>query len=164
MGIFRGRRVQRGHGFGSIFASLFRRALPILKRGGKYLGKKALRAGSGVLEDIERGYKVKGAVKRRPRMTASKIADDVKRYTGMRGDRYVKLSRIAPSSRKEIKRERCLVPTASKKKKKKKYHSTSKADTVVRRGSSKRKNSNRSSAEQGRKRRRMMHEVNFLDI
>ena len=86
MGIFRGRHVERGHGFGSIFISLFNRAIPLLKRVGKYLGKKALRAGSGVLEDIKRGYNVKDAVKRKAGMTVSEVADDVKRYTGMRGE------------------------------------------------------------------------------
>ena len=42
--------------------------------------------GQGVLEDIKRGYNVKDAVKRKAGMTVSEVADDVKRYTGMRGE------------------------------------------------------------------------------
>jgi hypothetical protein len=40
--VYVGTRYQRGHGLGSIFGSLFKSAVPLLKRGAKTLGREAL--------------------------------------------------------------------------------------------------------------------------
>ena len=39
---FTGARVQRGHGFGSLFSGLLRTVAPLIKRGAVALGKRAL--------------------------------------------------------------------------------------------------------------------------
>jgi hypothetical protein len=39
--VYVGTRYQRGHGLGSIFESLFKSAVPLLKRGAKTLGREA---------------------------------------------------------------------------------------------------------------------------
>ena len=43
---FTGARVQRGHGFGSLFSGLLRTVAPLIKRGAVALGKRALATGS----------------------------------------------------------------------------------------------------------------------
>jgi hypothetical protein len=43
--VYVGTRYQRGHGLGSIFGSLFKSAVPLLKRGAKTLGREALKTG-----------------------------------------------------------------------------------------------------------------------
>jgi len=43
---------QRGHGFGGLLRGLFRRAVPLLKKGLAHAGRRALRAGGDVLEDV----------------------------------------------------------------------------------------------------------------
>ena len=53
--IYHGRRRQRGYGIGGTFASLFRKALPLLKSTGFAVGKEALRAGADALDAFETG-------------------------------------------------------------------------------------------------------------
>ena len=43
---FAGARVQRGHGFGSLFAGLLRSVAPLIKRGALALGNRALKTGA----------------------------------------------------------------------------------------------------------------------
>ena len=69
-GIYRGRALQRGHGLGGIFKSLFRMAAPVLKKAGKKalrtVGKRALKAGANALTDIaEKRASPKEALKSR---------------------------------------------------------------------------------------------------
>ena len=42
---FAGARVQRGHGFGSLFGGLLRSVAPLIKRGALALGNRALKTG-----------------------------------------------------------------------------------------------------------------------
>ena len=44
--VYTGVRIQRGHGLGSIFGSLFRRAVPLLKKGARSLALKGVKAGA----------------------------------------------------------------------------------------------------------------------
>ena len=69
----------KGHGLGSIFAGLFRRAMPLMKEGGKYLAKQAIRAGTSTLHDILEGDAPKYALKRRVSEAKAKIMKDAKR-------------------------------------------------------------------------------------
>jgi hypothetical protein len=48
--VYVGTRYQRGHGLGSIFGSLFKSVVPLLKRGAKTLGREAFKAASDVME------------------------------------------------------------------------------------------------------------------
>ena len=49
---FRGGRMQRGYGIGDMFKSLVRVAIPLLKRGAKVVGKRALKAATEVGQDV----------------------------------------------------------------------------------------------------------------
>src|SRR5678816_1160679 len=77
--VFRGSRMQRGYGLGGFFASLFRRAIPLFKSGGKYLAKKAARTGIDTFQDIMVGVDPRTAVKRRLADASDEMLDDVKR-------------------------------------------------------------------------------------
>lgn len=51
--IYVGSRYQRGHGgIGRFLAGLFRRVLPVLHSGAKFLGKEALRTGMNIASDV----------------------------------------------------------------------------------------------------------------
>ena len=60
-----GARVQRGHGFGSLFSGLLRTGAPLIKRGAVALGKRALATGAQIAGDVVAGKNVKKAAKRR---------------------------------------------------------------------------------------------------
>lgn len=77
--VFRGMRMQRGYGLGGFFASMFRRALPLFKSGGKYLARKATQTGLSTLRDIANGVSPRTAVKRRIADVSDEMLDDVKR-------------------------------------------------------------------------------------
>lgn len=53
--IFRGRRRQHGYGIGGLFSSLFRSAIPLLKKGAVAVGKEALKTGAHVMNDVIQG-------------------------------------------------------------------------------------------------------------
>jgi len=76
--VFHGVEYQAGHGLGSIFGSLFRSALPILKRGAAYLGRQALTTGADILQDAVFDHKdIKEATGARLRQAGHRIVDDV---------------------------------------------------------------------------------------
>ena len=60
---FRGARMQRGYGIGSIFKSLARYAIPLFKQGAKVVGKRALQAATEVGQDVLQGKNVRESVK-----------------------------------------------------------------------------------------------------
>ena len=62
---FTGARVQRGHGFGSLFSGLLRSVAPLIRRGAVALGKRALTTGAQIASDVAAGQNVKKAAKRR---------------------------------------------------------------------------------------------------
>ena len=62
---FVGARVQRGHGLGSLFGGLLRSVAPLIRRGAIALGKRALRTGMQITDDVVSGQNVKQAAKRR---------------------------------------------------------------------------------------------------
>ena len=66
---FTGARVQKGHGFGSLFSGLLRSVAPLIKRGALALGKRALTTGAQIAGDVVAGQSIKMATKRR--MTAA---------------------------------------------------------------------------------------------
>ena len=63
--VFRGSRMQRGYGLGSILSGMFRTAIPFLKSGAKALGKQALRTGVSIGQDVLSGQNLKTAARRR---------------------------------------------------------------------------------------------------
>lgn len=75
--LFRGRRYQRGNGFGSIFAGLLRRGVaPLVKKGLKYLGSKALETGVKVGTDMQQGRSFKDSVRNRFQETLGSVRKD----------------------------------------------------------------------------------------
>ena len=62
---FAGARIQRGHGFGSLFSGFLRSVAPLIKRGALALGKSALTTGAQIAGDVVAGRNVKKAAKRR---------------------------------------------------------------------------------------------------
>ena len=62
---FAGARVQRGHGFGSLFGGLIRSVAPLIKRGALALGNRALKTGAQIAGDILSGENIRTAAKRR---------------------------------------------------------------------------------------------------
>lgn len=71
---FTGSKIQHGRGLGSLFSSLFRNALPMLRRGLSIFGKHALRTGLDVASDvINRGEGIKDSAQKR-------IPEGIKRF------------------------------------------------------------------------------------
>ena len=62
---FAGAQYKRGHGLGSLFGSLLRSAMPLIKRGAVALGKGALKTGVRIAGDVLSGQNIKTAAKRR---------------------------------------------------------------------------------------------------
>lgn len=54
---FMGSRFQRGHGLGSMIASLFRRVIPFLRANAKTIGSTVLRTGMHIADDVLQGKK-----------------------------------------------------------------------------------------------------------
>ena len=62
---FTGARVQRGHGFGSLFSGLLRSVAPLIRRVAVALGKRALTTGAQIAGDVVAGKNIKKAAKQR---------------------------------------------------------------------------------------------------
>ena len=58
---FTGARVQRGHGFGSLFSGRLRTFAPLIKRGAVALGKRALATGAQIAGDVVAGERQEGS-------------------------------------------------------------------------------------------------------
>jgi hypothetical protein len=54
-GVFQGSTIQRGHGIGNLLRGLAKSTLPLLKQGGKMLGKQLLNTGVGIVKDVMDG-------------------------------------------------------------------------------------------------------------
>lgn len=104
--VFKGSRIQKGYGVGGFFASLFRRAIPLFKSGGKYLAKKAVKTGMNTLHDIASGVEPRVAIKRRIADTSDEMLNDVKR----------KVRRKMVGGGRKVKRRRKKRVTKGKKK------------------------------------------------
>lgn len=72
--VYIGSPNQRGHGIGSFLGGLFRRIIPLLKRGARAVGKEALRSGINAANDImETGMHPKEAFKTRLRESGENL-------------------------------------------------------------------------------------------
>ena len=60
-----GARLQRGHGFGSLFGGLLRTVAPLIKRGALALGNRALKTGAQIAGDVLSRQNIRTAAKRR---------------------------------------------------------------------------------------------------
>ncbi len=83
MPIFIGTRGQRGHGLGSMLAGLFRRAVPMLKRGLSIFGRQALKTGLNVANDVADGQNWKESARKRLPVG---LQDGIKTFVGSMDD------------------------------------------------------------------------------
>jgi hypothetical protein len=76
-GYYSGPMVQRGHGLGGLFSSLFRTIAPliapVLKSGAKAVAKEALRTGTQVASDFISGDKISEAMRARGSQAAKRL-------------------------------------------------------------------------------------------
>ena len=93
---FHGVRIQRGYGLGSLFGSLARAAMPLLKQGAKTIGKAAVRTGFNIAKDVLSGQNVKTAAKNRARETGARLVNKAVKSVQ---------SRITPQTGSGIKRK-----------------------------------------------------------
>ena len=97
---FAGARVQRGHGFGSLFGGLLRSVAPLIKRGALALGNRALKTGAQIAGDILSGENIRTAAKRRTKTAGRDLLQSL--LATLPGKR---VKRAAPSrQRRPVKR------------------------------------------------------------
>lgn len=72
---YQGASFQKGYGFGGLFRSLFRAAVPLLKSGAKAVGKQLFHSGVNMLNDVSRGDDIKVAAKRRLKEAGQQLTD-----------------------------------------------------------------------------------------
>jgi len=73
MPFYSGAQYQRGHGLGSIFASIGRAVLPLVKTGAKAVGREVLKSGSRIASDVLAGENVKRVAIRRAKQAGSNL-------------------------------------------------------------------------------------------
>ena len=79
--VFRGSRMQRGYGIGSVLSGMLRAAVPFLRRGAQALGKQALRTGLDVGRDVLSGRKLKDSARQRSLQTVRNVVEKAGRRT-----------------------------------------------------------------------------------
>ena len=83
---YQGTSLQKGYGFGGLFRSLFRAAVPLFKYGAKAVGKQLFHSGVNVLNDVSRGDDIKVTAQRRlkeaGRSLTEKASSQVKTMLG----------------------------------------------------------------------------------
>ena len=94
---FTGARVQRGHGFGSLFSGLLRSVAPLIKRGVLALGKRALTTGVQIAGDVVVGQHIKKATKRRARAAGRALMSSILATPPPSGNR---IKRAAPLTKR----------------------------------------------------------------
>ena len=70
---FSGAPLPRGYGLGSIFGSIAKLIMPLIKSGVKAIGKQALKGGLGFASDVLAGKDVKQAAVNRTRSVGSTL-------------------------------------------------------------------------------------------
>lgn len=141
---FAGRRFQKGAGIGSIFGSLFRRALPFLSNITKQIGKQALKTSANVLADTASGHRIQDSIKTRLRESGqemkreaiNKLQNAITSQTGSGRKRKMSRQSKEGSSRKRRK----LSPKTQKRQQKKQRRTNSKR---IKRKKTKRSNRSR---------------------
>ena len=85
--VFRGSRMQRGYGIGSVLSGMLRAAVPFLRRGAQALGKQALRTGLDVGRDVLSGRKLKDSARQRTLQTVRNVVENAGRRKATRRQR-----------------------------------------------------------------------------
>ena len=71
--VFHGSRVQKGHGLGNLLSGLVRSAVPLFKIGARALGKKALKTGIQIADDVNAGKDDKESIKSRMQRSGQEL-------------------------------------------------------------------------------------------
>ncbi len=82
--VYYGTPNQYGRGLGNILGSLFRFAVPLIKKGAKFMAPSVARMAGNVTQDILRGKNVGATIKRRGKETAKRIGSRVIRRAARR--------------------------------------------------------------------------------
>ena len=104
---FAGARVQRGHGFSSLFAGLLRSVAPLIKRGALALGNRALKTGAQIAGDVLSGENIRTAAKRRTKTAGRDLLQSLLTTPsppGKRVKRAAPKKRIKPRRAEPVKR------------------------------------------------------------
>lgn len=72
---YQGHTFQKGYGFGGLFRSLFRVAIPLFKSGAKAVGKQLFNSGVDMLNDISKGQDIKVAARQRLKEAGKQLTD-----------------------------------------------------------------------------------------
>ena len=110
MPVFRGARLQRGYGIGSIFSGLFRSIFPVLKRVATVIGKKVLQTGTNIVNDVAAGQSPKESAK-------SRLTDALRKGISS----FIPMGNTQLGSGYRRKRKHSKKPKTSKKKKIKRH-------------------------------------------
>ena len=95
--VYSGRPIMGGYGLGGIFSSGLRMVTPFLKKVGKTLGKKALKTGVSIANDVLSGKNLKTSLKENVSATGKTLLKDV---LGAVGSGSAVRARNSPHSRK----------------------------------------------------------------
>ena len=96
---FIGDRVQRGHGFGSLFSGLLRSVAPLIRRGAVALGKRALSTGVQIAGDAVACKNINKAAKRRATAAGIYLMQSLLNTPPPPGTRMKRIKRVAPRRR-----------------------------------------------------------------
>ena len=113
MPYFSGASYQRGYGLGSIFSSIAKSVLPLIKSGAKAVGKEALKSGMAFASDVVAGKNVKQAAIDRAKSAGSNLFQAAKQKAR---SNLFRDPRVAPVKRKKKN------PARVQKKKRKKHN------------------------------------------
>lgn len=72
---YQGAPFQKGYGFGGLFRSFFRAAVPLLRSGVKTVGKQLFHSGVDILNDLSRGQDIKTSAKNRFKEASHQLTD-----------------------------------------------------------------------------------------
>ena len=113
MPYFSGASYQRGYGLGSIFNSIAKTVLPLIKSGAKAVGKEALKSGMAFASDVVAGKNVKQAAINRAKSAGSNLFQAAKQKAR---SNLFRDPRVVPVKRKKKN------PARVQKKKRKKHN------------------------------------------
>lgn len=113
LAVFRGATIQKGRGIGSLFSSILRGAMPLLKSGAKAVGKQLMSSGANVVNDLLDGKELKSSAVQNFSVGGKKLlssfTNNLSQATKQRVNRKRKVA--AKSVKKGNKRKRTNKPT-----------------------------------------------------
>lgn len=119
--VFVGSRNQRGHGIGSFLGGLFRRAIPLVTKGLRALGKESLHTGFSILGDVAKGVHIKHSLKNRVKESGGVLKRKMEEeFDDMMSGSGYKRKRRRVNTQSTTKRKRRRVSKAKPKRKSKK--------------------------------------------